>query len=70
MQFGNGVPYYLCCDGHTPNTNNMAQLACIIHMSTTSVNRNEGNVAIYKDLNLEFVTKNSFSHEFAARKCN
>ena len=25
---------------------------------------------IYKDLNLEFVTKNSFCHEFAARKCN
>ena len=24
-------------------------------------------VAVYKDLNLEFVTKNSFCHEFAAR---
>ena len=30
----------------------------------------KGNVAVYKDLNLEFVTKNSFCHEFAARKCN
>ena len=27
------------------------------------------NVAVYKDLNLEFVTKNSFYHEFAAIKC-
>ena len=27
------------------------------------------NVAVYKDLNLEFVTKNSFCHKFAARKC-
>ena len=25
------------------------------------------NVAIYKDLNLDFDTKNSFCHEFAAR---
>ena len=30
----------------------------------------KGNVAIYKDLYLEIVTKNSFCHEFAARKCN
>ena len=31
----------------------------------------KGNVAVYKDLNLEFVTiKSSFCHEFAARKCN
>ena len=29
----------------------------------------KGNVAVYKDLNLEFVTKNSSCHEFAARKC-
>ena len=28
------------------------------------------NVAVYKDLNLEFATKNSFCHEFVARKCN
>ena len=28
----------------------------------------KGNVAIYKDLNVEFVTKNSFCLEFAARK--
>ena len=27
----------------------------------------KGNVTVYKDLNLEFVTKNS---EFAASKCN
>ena len=27
----------------------------------------KGNIAVYKDLNLEFVTKNSFYHEFAAR---
>ena len=25
----------------------------------------KGNVAVYKDLNLEFVTKNSFCHKFA-----
>ena len=30
----------------------------------------KGNVAVYKDLNLEFVTKNSFCHKFAARKSN
>ena len=29
----------------------------------------KGNVAVYKYLNLEFVTENSFYHEFAARKC-
>ena len=29
----------------------------------------KGNVTVYKDLNSEFVTKNSFCHEFAARKC-
>ena len=28
------------------------------------------NVAVCKDINLEFVTKKSFCHEFAARKCN
>ena len=26
----------------------------------------KGNVAVYKDLNLEFLIKNSFCHEFAA----
>ena len=29
----------------------------------------KGNVAVCKNLNLEFVTKNSFSHAFAATKC-
>ena len=38
-----------------------------IHTKQSSVNI-KGNVAVYKDLKLEFVTKNSFCHEFAARK--
>ena len=29
-----------------------------------------GSVNHFIDLNLEFVTKNNFCHEFAARKCN
>ena len=37
-------------------------------LTPTCVKGNVG-VHVYKDLNLEFVTKNSSCHEFAARKC-
>ena len=50
--------YYAVCDS-----------VCSIVLGCKNKLSVKGNVAVYKDLNLEFVTKNSFCHEFAARKC-
>ena len=38
---------------------------CVLHNKII-----KGNIAIYKDLNLEFVTKNSSCYELAAKNVN